>query len=475
MGNTNKTFIQISRFDQILADLRDRIKLPEFAAGSKLPSERQLALEYQCSQATMNKVISTLISEDLLERTEKRGAFVKEKKQGDITLLGWMASEHSGVAIWERLVEDFQTLPEVNLHVNTQILHYSEVQQEIILLAGKGEAPDVAHISRNWTGHLSSLGLIESLEGKLSENIIADHLTWVDDSKQSNQQLRSVDYGFVPMLLYINCDLLEQCGLDSTKDPQTLMEFVGLIQRVNQMAALNEKGQRTYGYLAPNLSDELTGQWFLPWLYATGGDFLDPDGQLQLVEQEAVEALTSYHKCLKSSPGNISAWDVRKLFKEGHSAFLIDGPKGEDFFNNSKINIRATALPRDPQGNSTSVSANHALALFSQSKEKSMGSKLIEKILSDSQRAALNYKKEGIVPTGRSLLKEDIYSQPYAQLVLKEALNNRRIPSYIPSYQLAIGLLGNAVSRVLNDDADPASVLGETAANIKFILKERDD
>ncbi len=40
---------------------------------------------------------------------------------------------------------------------------------------------------------------------------------------------------------------------------------------------------------------------------------------------------------------------------------------------------------------------------------------------------------------------------------------------------LAIGLLGNAVSRVLNDDADPASVLGETAASIKYILKERDD
>ncbi len=222
----NKTFIQISRFDQILADLHDRVSLPEFAVGSKLPSERQLATEYQCSQATMNKVISTLISEDLLERTEKRGAFIKEAKSDDLTLMGWMASQNSGVEVWKRLVEDFQALSDVNFNVNTQTLHYSKVQKEIILLSGKGEAPDVAQISRNWTGRLSSLGLLESLEGKLSENLIKDHLTWADDNKQSNHQLKSIDYGFVPMLLYINCDLLKQCGLDSTNDPETHNEFM---------------------------------------------------------------------------------------------------------------------------------------------------------------------------------------------------------------------------------------------------------
>jgi multiple sugar transport system substrate-binding protein len=473
--SSSKTFIQISRFDQILVDLRDRVRLPEFAAGTKLPSERQLAEEYQCSQATMNKVISTLISEDLLERTEKRGAFIKEVKRDDITLMGWMASEKSGVEVWKRLVEDFQALPDVNINVNKQTLHFGELQQEIILLAGKGEAPDVAQVSRNWTGRFASLGLLESLEGKLSENIIKDHLTWADDSKQSKQQLKSIDYGLVPMLLYINCDLLEQCGLDSTKDPETHSEFVEMIEKVNQAEVKNEVGQCTYGYLAPNLSDEVTGQWFLPWIYAAGGDFLDMNGCLHLAEKEAVESLTSYKKCMETSPGNVSAWDIRKLFEEGRSAYLIDGPRGEDFFNNSKINIRAAALPRDPQDNSTSIKANHALALFTQSKKTSDGIKLIEKILSNSQLAELNYKKEGIVPTRQSLIEEKTYSVPYAQLVLKEALNSRSVPSYLPSYQLAIGLLGHAISRVLNDGANPASVLKETAANIEYILKKRDD
>ena len=473
--NNNKTFIQISRFDQILKDLRDRVRLREFAVGSKLPSERQLAEEYQCSQATMNKVISTLISENLLERTEKRGAFIKEIKPDNITLMGWMASERSGVEVWKRLVEDFQALPDVNINVNKQTLHYSELQQEIILLAGKGEAPDVSQVSRNWTGRFASLGLLESLEGKLSENIIKDHLTWATDSKKSYQQLKSIDYGFVPMLLYINCDLLEQCGMNSTKGPKTHSEFVEMIEKVNQAEVKNKAGQCTYGYVAPNLSDEITGQWFLPWIYAAGGDFLDMNGCLHLSENEALESLVSYQKCLETSPGNVSAWDVRKFFEEGRSAFLMDGPKGEDFFNNSKINIRAVALSGDSQGNSTSVNDNHALGLFKQSNKTSKGIKLIEKILSDRQLAELNFKKEGIVPTRQSLLEGEIYREPYAQLVLKEALNGRSVPSYLPSYQLTIGLLGHAISRVLNDGADPECVLKETAANIEYILKKRHD
>ncbi len=472
MAIANKTFLQISRFDQIVADLRERINLLEFAMGSRIPSERKLAEEYQCSQATMNKVVSTLISEDLLERTEQRGAFVKEVEPDDITLMGWLASDESGRDTWKGLFENSESLSDAKANVITQLLHHSELQEIIILFGGKGEAPDVAQVSRNWTGRLSSLGLLEKLEDKLPTEILEDHLTWATESKEGIHQLKSIDYGLVPMLLYINCDLLEQCGLDSTKDPKTLNEFIEMIEQVNQVAVKNERGESTYGYLAPNLSNEFTGQWFLPWLYGKGGSFLNKGGQLDLAGDEAVEALSSYRDCLKASPRNISAWDIRKLFEDGRSAFLIDGPRGEDFFKDSKNNIRVVALPKDPLGNSSSFNANHALALFSQSKNQSSGIKLIEKILSDSQLAELNYRKEGIVPTRRSLLKEEIYSEPFAKLVIQEALNGQRPPSHLPSYQLAIGLLGHAVSRVLNEDVNPVSVLKETVANIQFILNQ---
>jgi ABC-type glycerol-3-phosphate transport system substrate-binding protein len=465
----NKKIMQISRFDQILDHVRERIVLLEFPVGSKLPSERQLALDYQCSQATMNKVVSTLISDNLLERTEKRGAFVKRAKQNEIKFMGWMASEKSGVEVWDQLLDDFQDAQN-NLKIDAQTWHYSEMQEELTRSAGRGEAPDLAQVSRNWTGHLASLGLLEPLEDKLSQSIVQDHLTWAEDKKHSKEELYSIDFSLVPMLLYVNCDILEQCGLASDAEPQNLAEFIQLIEVVNKAACKNDQGQDCHGFLAPKLSDEVTGQWFLPWLYAAGGNFFNAKGEIAIGAQEARETLISYKKCLKNSPDKLSIWDVRRLFEQGRSAFIIDGPRGEDFFKNSKMKIKVISLPKDVQGKSSSLNANHALSLFAQSENQLMGSKLIDTILNDSQLAELNYREQGYLPPRRSLLENELYQEPFAQLVLQEALEGRRSSSYLPCYQLAIGLLGHAISRALNGQAKLENVLEETAANIEYIM-----
>ena len=466
---SSRRILQISRFDQILNDFRDRVVLLEFAVGSKVPSERHLAEEYNCSQATMNKVISTLISENLLERTERRGAFVKRPKESEIKFMGWMASEKSGVEVWGHLLDDFQKTQN-NLKIDAQTLHYSEIQEELTLAAGRGEAPDLAQVSRNWTGHLASLGLLEPLEDKLSQSIVQDHLTWAEDKKHSKEELYSIDFSLVPMLLYVNCDILEQCGLSSDVEPQNLAEFIQLIEVINKAACKNDQGQDCHGFLAPKLSDEVTGQWFLPWLYAAGGNFFNARGEIAIGAQEARETLISYKKCLKNSPDKLSIWDVRQLFEQGRSAFIIDGPRGEDFFENSKMKIKVISLPKDVQGKSSSLNANHALSLFAQSENQLMGSKLIDTILNDSHLAELNYREQGYLPPRRSLLENELYQEPFAQLVLQEALEGRRSSSYLPCYQLAIGLLGHAISRALNGQAKLENVLEETAANIEYIM-----
>ncbi len=61
---------------QAMDKLRSRIESGELKPGGRLPSERSLALEFNISKVTMNKALSALAREGLLERHVGRGTFV---------------------------------------------------------------------------------------------------------------------------------------------------------------------------------------------------------------------------------------------------------------------------------------------------------------------------------------------------------------------------------------------------------------
>lgn len=59
---------------------REAILSGEYLAGERFPSERELAENYEISRATANKVLSTLVTEGLLEPQKGLGAKVKRRR-----------------------------------------------------------------------------------------------------------------------------------------------------------------------------------------------------------------------------------------------------------------------------------------------------------------------------------------------------------------------------------------------------------
>ncbi len=65
------------KFLRIRADLADKIRTGVFVSGALLPRREDLAREYQTSRATMEKAVSQLIRDGLLEAVRKKGTFVR--------------------------------------------------------------------------------------------------------------------------------------------------------------------------------------------------------------------------------------------------------------------------------------------------------------------------------------------------------------------------------------------------------------
>ncbi len=63
---------------QFLHHLRQRIQVKDYPVGARLPSEVALSEEYRISRGTVRQALDTLEREGLIERTHRRGTFVRE-------------------------------------------------------------------------------------------------------------------------------------------------------------------------------------------------------------------------------------------------------------------------------------------------------------------------------------------------------------------------------------------------------------
>jgi GntR family histidine utilization transcriptional repressor len=70
----------ISLHQQILGDIERRIVSGEWSPGYQLPIEIEMAKSYQVSRMTMNKVLTRLANNGLIERRKGSGSFVAQPR-----------------------------------------------------------------------------------------------------------------------------------------------------------------------------------------------------------------------------------------------------------------------------------------------------------------------------------------------------------------------------------------------------------
>ena len=477
------SFLTISRFDQILKDLRDRIRRADFPMDRRLPSERDLAEQYHCSQPTINKVIATLVMEQILERRESRGSYVakeyktKQQKLQPIKFMGWLGAETIGSNVWDAVYASFKhRYP--NLETLSIDVPYEQFPQRLTQMIGQGQAPDVVQIVNNWTGHFASLGALIPLDAKIPDAVVNDHLTWRKHPNQYRGATYSIDWALSSTLLFCNHRIMREAGLDPNRPPRTMDELQAMVTQIGTRKLMRDK-KPVYGFATPTGTGEVTATYWLSFLFASGGRLIDENGRVALAAPEAVRALEFFVSLITASrlPSGMSIWDQRKLFAQDRVGFILDGSMGRGFFRKESglgvaydAHFSAGPIPAGVTGHSETVAHHHSLAVMCQTPHEKESFAFVEHMLSDRTLALRYYEEEGLIPARKSLLSLPEYREPYARLVLEQAKRAHVLPTEHPNLQIAMVFLGNAIHRVLNKEMDAASSLSEVARNIELLL-----
>lgn len=62
---------------RISRELEDRIRSGDLRPGQRIPTEHELMQTYDCARMTVNKALSQLVSDGLIERRKRAGSFVR--------------------------------------------------------------------------------------------------------------------------------------------------------------------------------------------------------------------------------------------------------------------------------------------------------------------------------------------------------------------------------------------------------------
>lgn len=76
IGKEERNSVMSAKYLEIQQDIMNKIETKTYAVGAIIPSETQLAKQYQVSRPTVRQAISQLVEQGILERKRKRGTLV---------------------------------------------------------------------------------------------------------------------------------------------------------------------------------------------------------------------------------------------------------------------------------------------------------------------------------------------------------------------------------------------------------------
>ena len=252
----------------------------------------------------------------------------------------WVFAEQTVGFIYQEMADLYNSTNEYNTTIDTSYFYsYADYLSTLLIDVAGGNGPDVAHIKAEWLPQLLALGVVRSLDGYISEDVLADYAQSAIDSVTVDGEMVALPWFSNTYALLVNTELCEQAGVDYT----AIASWADLMAAAEKISAL---GSDIYGLAIPNSNGVEAGEGYntFPALWAYGGDY-EVGGEILLESEAALNAYTDLQKLyvdgISTAAGSNSFKELRNLFGAGKIGFYWDIESG--------IATAASAAPDEAQ------------------------------------------------------------------------------------------------------------------------------
>jgi multiple sugar transport system substrate-binding protein len=397
------------------------------------------------------------------------GGSDQEAEQVVVRMSSWLATEG---ASRDTLMEMIGRFEEANPGITVELINipYAQTQQQVLVAATGGNAPDVMQLNPVFSMPLAAQGALTDLSGYFGEDELNDIPEAAYEAGLYEGSLVTVPWQLAPIVVFGHKALLEQAGLPA-EIPATWPEFKDAVERISAL------GDDIYGFGARTAKSGNSAFWWFPVLWGHGGQFQNSQGDIVLDSPNSVDALEWYRVLGQNeySPRGMGIPEVRNLFGQGKVAFIFDGPwmrgilrdmtgMGEDFDDEYVVG----EFPEAPDGNRYAIANNHVLGVAEQSRVKEEAVKLVKFLTQEPQIANYYYDQMAAIPVYGSILDNDRYQDAYAQVFIESASYANPVPSKNPSFNQALEFMAADLQAALLG-ASPEEAADRMADNVRTL------
>lgn len=406
------------------------------------------------------------IARDLRQRAESGAA--------PVCLVFWQTHNLEETKTLKEFVAEFERdWPAVDIQM--EYVNFDDARDKFKIVAQAGQAPDVMRAEIAWTPEFADLGYLREITDFISEADLADFLEGPLNNCRYDDDIWGLPQVTDCLALLYNKRLFAEAGI---APPETMDEFItkGKLWR--------EKFPDSYmfSFMASD------SYFFLPFLWAFGGDLIDVKARKPLINSPAsVQALQflldlkNKHHVVPSNFDIANDYENRlEEFKVGKLGSIFMGPwatasilSGEEFSGvEGHENLGIARLPSGPAGGRVSPVGGHNYVISADCPEPEIAYFFIHYL--DQPRFQARFATaNNLLPTRRSTYQlPEIKNNPIVQAfgrVLAEQGRNRPV---MPEAGKIFPDLNKGYQEALRGAATPQKALDYVARAWKEILDQ---
>jgi len=300
-----------------------------------------------------------------------------------------------------------------NVFVNFTTVPGAQMVEKLTTALASKSQPDIMSLDLVQCPYFNSLGAFVDISSRVNS------LAYKDEFAQGMRKLGEYPAGSGKQFqlpfsadnsaLIWNKSIFQDAGLDPEKGPQTFEEF-------RQAAIKTTRAPDRYGMAFDGQTGGSFMFRFMPFVWANGGEYLNPEGTRSLINSpQVLQALQLWVDMIqqdKVAPQGAHTWssdDVRGAFVGGKVAMMLNGNAQVALLNHDapNLNYGITLIPGPTSDKHASFAGGDMLGIVAGAKLEQETWDLMQFLTSD--KVQVDYlAKAGTIP-----IRTSFYTNPY--------------------------------------------------------------
>jgi DNA-binding transcriptional regulator YhcF (GntR family)/ABC-type glycerol-3-phosphate transport system substrate-binding protein len=375
---------------RIAENLSNQVSSGKLQQGARLPSERQIARQFNASRATVRTALQHLEQSGLISRRERRSAVVAIRR--DITPFLRIACSHPRLSGLMGRLNEMQILPP---RCQMQLVDIQSSAALGRLASQPATGADILICDLEYVNFFRNMPNCYT-PVRLKQISDAQILPVLQESCLEGDNYIAVPLGMTPQVIYFNRSITEEAQVDLSEGEWNWDRFRDIALQLTHGGRYGFQFRPTFNHLAALMASR-------------GGEMYQADGQLAARSSSAFEPTIRYIYDLlhlhKVTPLLAKA-DQLNLFASRRCATALDSFEQFKLYKDHLANdLQVRTLPSSPDGHQV-VGGYALVVLGNQEKISQPVQDLIRSLLGVKTQQALA-KNSGALPARTDLLKRE--------------------------------------------------------------------